>query len=213
MKEQEFKRVPLSIQLTIDDFIYVGYRKPINALYMHINTHNSIASTLSVEYYTAAGWAPLEVCDETNALSRSGFITWERQTDGANITVAGKELCWFRIASNDDLDAVEFQAINLLFSDDNTICALDPALIDECYYPAGQTSHVLSHVAAKNYIMSQLRGQGYVKSVDGVEENINQWDILDIYELRDAANYYVISQIYFQLSDDPNDECGAKDAE
>lgn len=210
MEAQDFKRDSFTVQMTTDDFIYVGFKKLINALYFHILTPNAVTSSLTLEYYSNTGWKTLDMCDETNAFSRSGFMTWERPTDGANVTVAGKELCWFRIATNDDIDPVEFQAINLLFSDDNTMCAIVPALVDPCFYPEGQTSHILTHVAAKNYIMSKLRGQGYVKSVGGSEENVNQWDILDIYELRDAANYYVISQVYFNLSDDPEDQYWAK---
>lgn len=209
MQAQDFKRDSFSIQLTTDDFIYVGYEKLINALYIQMNTPNTIASSLTVEYYSESGWATLEACDETLAFTRNGFITWERPTDGANVTVAGKELCWFRISSNDDIDAVDFEAISLLFSDDHTICAYEPSLNDPCFYAEGETSHLLRHLAARNYIMSKIRRK-YSKEEGGVTKNVNMWDVLDIFEIREAANYYAISQIYFNLAEGPDDAYWAK---
>ena len=207
---QDFKRDSFTVTLTIDDFIYVGYHKPINALYFHILQANTISSSLSFEYYSTSGWKALEVADDTRAFSRSGFVTWERVEDAADITVGGIEGCYVRLAANDDIDPVEFQAINLVFSDDNDVCSEVPALIDACFYPQGQNSHILQHVAAKNYIMGRLRSLGYIKHTESGEQNINEWDVLDIYELRQASTYYAISQIYFNLSDTADDQYWAK---
>lgn len=207
---QDFKRDSFNITLTTDDFIYVGYKKVINALYFQLEQLNTVSSSLAVEYYSDAGWSQLEVSDDTRAFSRSGFMTWARPSNAANLTVGGKELCWIRIASNDNISLVEFQAINLVFSDDNDICTEAPALVDECFYQQGATSHILQHVAAKNHIMSSLRKVGYVKSTDNGEQNINEWDVLDVYELRQASMYYAIGQIYFNLADSTEDQYWAK---
>lgn len=207
---QDFKRDSFQITMTTDDFIYVGYRKSINALYIAMDVVNTISSSLNVEYYGESMWTTLEVSDDTRAFTRNGFITWERVSDAANVTIAGEELCWIRIATNDDIDPVTFQAINLIFADDHDMCSEVPALIDPCFYPESQTSHILQHVASKNYIMSRLRSLGYIKNSSTGEENINEWDVLDIYELRQSAMYYSIAQIYFNLSDDPDDQYWAK---
>lgn len=207
---QDFKRDNFAITLTTDDFIYIGYHKPINALYVAMATANTNSTSLSVEYYGESLWTALTVSDDTRGFSRNGFITWERPDDPADLTVAGLERCWIRIAVNDDSSAINFQAINLVFSDDNDICQEVPALDDACFYPAGQTNHLIQHVAAKNYIMSRLRSLGYVKYDSNGEQNINEWDILDIFEMRQASTYYTISQIYFNLSDDPDDQYWAK---
>ena len=207
VEAQDFKRDTFNITMTTDDFIYVGFYKSINALYAQLVTANTNTSSLTMEYFTDQSvWSTLEISDDTRAFSRSGFITWTRPDDAANTTVAGKELCWVRISSNDDLTVASFQALNLLFSDDNDICADTPDLIDDCFYPSGQTSHVLNHLAAKNYIMGRLRSLGYVKTGANGEENITEWDVLDVYELRLASTYYAISQIYFNLSDNVDDQ-------
>lgn len=211
VESQDFKRDNYQVTLTTDDFIYIGFRKVFNAVYVSLEAVNAVSSSLSLEYYTEDSvWAPLEISDDTRALSRSGFINWQRPSDAAPLTVGGVEACYVRLSANDDIDPVTIQAINLVFSDDNDICQEVPALIDACFYPQGQTSHILLHVAAKNYIMGRLRSLGYVKETSSGEQNINEWDILDIYELRMASTYYAISQIYFNLSDNVEDQYWAK---
>ncbi len=202
----DFKRDTFSATLTTDDFMYVGYHKPINALYIAMTTPNTITSSMSFEYYSDSGWVALEVSDDTKALIRDGFVNWTRVTDAAEISIAGISACWIRFAANDDIDPVTFQAINLLFSDDNDMCSEVPALVDPCFYPSGQTSHLLQHSATKNYIMSRLRSLGYIKQTASGEENINEWDVLDVFELKQAAMYHAIAQIYFNLSDDVDDQ-------
>lgn len=207
---QDFKRDTFNITLTTDDFIYVGFKKTINALYFALEQVNTITSSLSIEFFSDEGWSQLEISDDTRAFSRSGFITWLRPLNGELVTIAGKELCWIRISSNDNIDLVEFQAINLVFSDDNDICSEVPALVDTCFYQQGASSHILQHVAAKNYIMSRLKTVGYINFTETGEQNINEWDILDVYELRQASTYYAISQIYFNLSDNVEDQYWSK---
>lgn len=210
MEAQDFKRDSVQLTLTTDDFIYFGYRKVINAIYIQLNQFNSNTSSLSFEYYSTSGWKSIEVSDDTKALSRSGFVTWERPTDAANVTVDGITACWLRFAPNDDLTVIELQALNLIFSDDNDVCSEVPSLIDACFYPQGQSSHILTHVSARNYIMGRLRSLGYIKLTANGEENVNQWDILDIYELRQASTYFTIAQIYLNLSDNVDDQYWVK---
>lgn len=201
----DFKRDTFNITLTTDDYIYIGYKKPINAVYVAMTVLNTLSSSLAFEYYTESGWVSLEVCDDTKALTRNGFITWDRVENAADFTVDGIEACWVRLSSNDDLDQVTFQAINLIFADDHDMCDEVPALVDPCFYPSGQTSHLLQHVATKQYIMNRLKAKGYVKTTTNGDANIDEWDVLDIYDLKQAATYYSISQIYFNLSDDIDD--------
>lgn len=210
---QNFTRDPFTITLTTDDFLYIGFRKPINALYAQMATTNTLPTTITAQYYTSdAVWSNVEISDDTKGLTRSAFITWNRPTDSEAVTVNGEELHWIRFSVSSDTSAVDFQAINLILADDNDMAQEVPDLIDDCFYPDGQTSHILQHVASKNYIMSRLRTLGYVRhiSASGAEENIDQWDILDIYELRTAATYYSIAQVYFNISDNVEDQYWSK---
>jgi hypothetical protein len=98
----------------------------------------------------------------------------------------------------------------LIFADDNSVLAVEPSLIDPDFYPSGQTSYILQHIAAKNFIMSRLKSKGYIKYGPDGTENITEWDILDIYEMRQAACYYAVAQIYFNFSDNTEDQYWAK---
>lgn len=207
---QDFMRDEFAIDFADQDHLYIGYHKPINAFYVQLNAINTTLNEVVFEYYNGTSWSELDVADDTKVLSRSGFVTWERLEDSASFEVDSKDLHWVRIRFDGVTTGVIFQAINLIFADDNDVYAEEPALIDPAFYPNGQTSYILQHVAAKNKIMAELRKLKYVKVTEDGQENINEWDILDIYEMRQAACYYAIGQIYFNFSDDPDDQYWAK---
>lgn len=215
VEAQDFRRDNVALELAETDHLYVGFRKPINALYAAFETPSEGDYSLSVEYFSESGWAALEVSDGTKGFSRNGFITWQRPSDADKSAVNDIDAHWVRIQVNQEsgvpasLECV-LQGLNLVLSDDNDIASEVPALVDVRFMPKNQTSHILQHVATKMYIIGRLRNLGYIKHVGNNEENIDQWDILDVYELRNAANYYTISQIYFNLSDNPEDQYWAK---
>jgi hypothetical protein len=216
---QDFRRDNFDVELEANDYIYVSHSKQINALYAQLETPSLNEATLKVEYFNKnAQWVELQISDGTKGFSRNGFITWQRVSDADKSAVNDVSGVWVRISqvggspSGEDSSAFEarFQGINLVFSEDNDIASEAPALLDDAFYPHGQTSHILQHLASKNYIMSRLRNLGYIKHTDEGIENINEWDLLDIYEIRQAATYYSIGQVYFNLSDNVEDQYWAK---
>jgi len=212
---QDFKRDPFTITMTTDDFIYIGFNKQINAFYVQMDTENTITSTMKLEYFSPIGWIELDISDDTKALTRNGFVSWERiKADNDNppeeTIINGDTEIWVRMSIADNIDPVDFQAINIIFSDDNDMSQEVPALVDPCFFPTGQTSHILNHVASKNYIMGRLKNGEYVNNTEDGEENITEWDVLDIYELRQSSNYYAIAHVYFNLSDNVEDQYWAK---
>ena len=156
----DFKRDTFDAVMTTDDFLYVGFRKTINALYLQISAVNTIATTMTVEYYNGTTWVDLEAIDDTNGFTRSAFINWLRPDDAEAITIDGEETCWIRLSVSEDTSTITFQAINIIFSDDNDICQEVPALVDACFFTSGQKNHILKHVASNNKIMSRLRSIG-----------------------------------------------------
>lgn len=213
---QNFVRDPISLNLAPADYLYVGYTKPINAIFAAFVTPNEGNNPVQVEYFAdGATWKPLIVSDDTKNFTRNGFITWNRVDDVDKSAVNDTSAYWLRLSFADSNEepanmVASLQGLNLVFADDNDIASEAPALIDSAFYPAGQNSHILQHVATKNYIISRLRNLGYMKITESGDENINQWDLLDIYEIRQAAMYYAISQIYFNLSDNVEDQYWAK---
>ncbi len=204
----DFKRDTFTFTLDIDGIIYIGFYKKISAAYIHMTIPNTIAGELTAEYFDGTVWQPLVLNDDTKGLTRDGLINWETQDDQELVTIDSVEAQFIRIKTDQlTIDPVTFQAINIIFSEDQDICTEVPQLINDCFYPPGQTSFILNHVASRNYIMQRLRNVGYVKfDADNVEKNITEWDILDVLEIRQASMYYTITQIYLNLSDTDDDQ-------
>jgi len=201
-----FKRDTVDITLATGQYIYVGFKKQINALYFHANVFNESLSDLTGEYYNGA-WTEFDLDDCTDGFNRDGFIHWDRVSDGESVAVDDCEMCWWRFSVNIDTTMMTIQALNILFSDDDDLCTQSPALIDPCFYSAGAASHILYHVSARDKIISELRRLGYITNSGN---SIDEWDILDIEEFKLASTYYAISQIYFNLSDSPEDQYWTK---
>jgi hypothetical protein len=194
-------------ELDTGKYLYVGYDKVISALYLYLGaTVNLAGGSMIVEYWNGTAWTQLSVVDQTQYLKMSGIINWKAPTDATETTIEGLPKCWVRLSGTSlSTLAITFQYVGLLFSDDTDIGLEYPSVLKECFYPQGKTDFVIYHIAAKDYIMSELLRKGYTKKVDGKTEPINQWDVLNIYELRQASLYYAMSQIFFNLSDNSSD--------
>lgn len=188
-------------------YLYVGYCKKIGALYIHLDeTKNIIVGTMKLEYWNGTAWTQVTAVDQTSYLKRSGIINWAPPADAAANTVDGISNYWIRISGSiTATPAVDISYVGLVFSDDYDIGLEYPSVLKECFYPQNESDFMIYHVSAKDYIMSELLRKGYTKTIDGVKEPINQWDVLDISELRQASLYYAMSQIFFNLSDNSND--------
>jgi hypothetical protein len=201
------------------DNLYVGFYKPINALYVELETVDALGSTLTLEAWDGASWSQIDVQDQTKGLSRSGFITWDR-SDMSKTTVNGKEQYWVR-ANFDNGNVAVVSGANLVFSDDQMLLREFQNVLDPRILGNGNSSHIIQHVAARNLIVQMLRNEGYIKKEQNyfanekqdTIENITQWDLLDIYEIREAATYLTLSKIFFLLSDEVDDNWWTKHRE
>ena len=199
-----FSRDSVNGQLDVNKFLYFGLNKPVKSVYAYVNTASN-NDPLILEYYNGTSWLPLEIFDDSKKLTRSGLICWDLPSDQVEHTVNSITKCWFRFR-NDANKPFNLNGLGVLFSDDNDIVKEFPQLMDDCYYSPGKTDHILFHAASKEYIMSRLRTLGYVKTGSNGEENINEWDVLDVFELQQASLYYTIGQIFFNLSDNNQDQ-------
>ena len=200
-----------SVTLTVanaTDYVYIGYEKPINAVYVDIITPNGVAGTSTLEFYNGSSWVSLaNSSDDTQGLFRSGFIKWDREQDNqvAN-TVDSKEAFWYRIKPSVDRTGIVVSGINLIFSDDYEL-SLENPLINNVEFLGDESNHIKYHVATKREIIQKFRNQNYIKynSVTGDKEDINCWDLLDAEEVKLAATYLTLAKIYFAVSDNPED--------
>lgn len=194
------------IQLDTNKYLYIGFSKPIRYVYTYLQTFNTAGENLVLEYYNGSAYVPLSICDDTNNLGESSIINWDPQSDAQNDTVLGQTKCFVRLSATGPMDTITVKGINILFSDDSDIQVEFPAILRDCYYPEGETDFIKYHITARNYIMQRLRSLGYVNTSGDLDSNITEFDVLDIFELRQASLYYAMSQIFFTLSDNVDDQ-------
>lgn len=194
--------------LSDSDYVYIGFNKPINSFFVQLTAFNTNAAELSLDYYNGSTWTPVQgFLDDSKALSRSGFITWDRnQANEAMTVVSTTELYWYRISTNAILEEVTLQTITGLFSDDQDLMIEIPE-ITTAYMPS-KTSHFNAHLAARNDIIQALRNQGNrtLNHSSGEDKDLTFWDILEIEQLKQASVYLALSKIFFNLSDQIDDK-------
>lgn len=211
---QDFSRDPFTIEMVAaDDKLYIGYRKPINAIYLQITTANVNANALTLKYYNGSAFAAATKLDETNGLTRSGFISWNRNlTDEAATTINSIEAFWYEITVSADHSSTIIRGINTVFADDNDLKTVVPSINSSKFYVASETSHILAHVAARDDIIQYLRRSGNykVEQDTGGLKDINIFDILQINQMREAAKWKALSVIFGDRSDEPEDSFDIK---
>ena len=220
----------LPIQATPSvDYLYIGRRKQFNALYIEIDNdyRNLVATSLTAQYYkdSDSTWTSLPLyVEDTKAFNRSGFIKWElpetSDTDSTSlwgdVAVNSVTRYWIRIAVGANVTSTtKIRGINIVFADDNDLKSEDYGILN--YRPKDEDgtqsqSHILSHVAAKEAILDKLNRDGKIKTdaESGSLVNLDEWDLLNVNQIRQAAKYKALSKIYFESSDNKEDVYWAK---
>jgi hypothetical protein len=199
--------------IAAEDYLYLGYTKPFGASYLKMTTANLNANTLALEYWNGTAWTSRSLTDETLGMTRSGFMMWD-STGMSSTTVNSIEAYYVRLKPSADHSATTARAINLVFSDDTALKGEFFEIDNANLLPAGETDHIVTHVAARNTIIQSLRNQQYIKvNADGEYVNLSQWDLFDLFEIRQAAIMLTLSKIFFNLSDDLDDMWWSKHRE
>jgi len=201
-----------------EDYLYVGFEKPINRFYVEMSVKNTVSNSFSAEYNAAAGFTALPgFLDDSRGFTRSGFVNWERPVDLATddktlevtVEVNGQEAFWYRFRPTSTHDALTaLQGLNIVFADDEDIRAeIQELSTDPRWKPSNTDSHILIHQSARDEIIQKMRRWQLRKKKEGqvFAEDITQWDLLDSPQLRMSATYLAVSKIYFNNSTDPED--------
>lgn len=198
-----------SITLDTDNYIYIGYYKPIKQIYFDIPTPNTNANAISLEYFNGTDWTAMEVIDGTSNLLRSGYIQWLEISDWEANTVDDSEQYWIRISTDTLHSAATYNFIGLLYSEDRELLLENPYIL-ETDLLMDEDNHLKAHVASRDMIIQQLSNKNYKKSSDFKPVRITAWDLLDVQEVRQAATFLALSKIYFNLSDKTDDSWANK---
>ena len=175
----------------------------------------------------------LEIEDaDIDKLSIGDTLIFDTSLDGLQVAIvtakdstAGAAYIDFAPSTTNPVDdntdifkPVIIDGINVLFSSDIDIIEITPYIENNInYLPKGYTSFVPYHQAARKSIIQDLRNKGKAKynNKDFNDSNLRwsnltQFDILDREELLEAARNKVMALMYFNMSDDPEDNFSAK---
>ena len=189
-----------AVILNASQYIYVGFRKQLSQLFIELEIANINDIDLVVEKYTTA-WTPVEIEDETNNLTKSGFIFISDIDGETTTTVESDELYWIRISASASTSSAVLKMINLVFSSEDDLLEDEPDVAK--FYPESIDSHIYSLIASRKYIVRKINngGQHKYNATDLRYSQLNQFDIFDIHELREASNYYALYKIYHNISE------------
>lgn len=206
----DFSRDAFSLTLNKDtSYLYVGFYKPINSCFVSLSTANTNANSFTAEIYNGSSWtAATDFYDDTKGFTRSGFMTWDRnQTNQASTAINSTSLFWIRLRPSVTHSATILNGLNFLFADDQDLTYEVPEITDTNHL-AGKSSHILTHVAARNEILQSLNNKDYKKlnPTTSYREDLTAWDILEGSQLKQAAVYLALSKIYFNFSDATDDK-------
>jgi len=200
-----------TVELLSTEYLYISHdTKPVNNFYIEIKTPNEETSVISIEYYDGSAWKYISnINDETNGLTRSGFLTFER-VDAEKVEVNSIEKHWLRLSVDADTSEVEINGINIVFSNDIDLKEELPEYAD--YLPVGETTFIGRHQSAKRDIIQSLRNVGNTKKLEGnfISTDIDEYDILNPLQFRQASKYLVLSKIFFNISDEVDDKYSEK---
>ena len=205
-KACDFTRDNISVELVaLEDHIYIGHHKPFNTVYAEMFTPNTVSNDLVAEYFNGTVWTTLELADESMGFTRSGFIFWNK-VGMRSTAINAVERFYIRVKPSVNQSNTSIRAINLVFADDSAMRSEFPEITNTELLPPGEKSHIMTHVASRNFILHQLRNHYQKANPTGsFYQKINQFDLIDIFEIREAAVFLSLSKIFFNLSDSPDD--------
>lgn len=210
----DFDRDQFTITLDKDtSYFYVGFYKPIRAFYVELGTPNLNVGNFTAQYYNGTAFVDLVgLYDESACLTRSGFIQWDKnQTDETETTIDSEKMYFYRFRPSVSHSATVINGLNIVFSDDTDL----KREFFEIYKfkPAGENSHILSHVAARDEIIQVLRGSQTTIKNNGNRDDLNAFDLHDIGQIKTASTYLTLSKIFSSVTDDNDDIYKTKAAE
>jgi hypothetical protein len=196
--------------------LYVGHYKPIKNLYIEM-IEGAEEDQLSLQYFNGTDFVGVSnIEDHTYGLTKSGLIRFdELGTSFKESTIGGKKLFWFKL-TNQALTTPLIKGISLVLSNDSDLSFV-PSL--SSYLPNGFDSWIAFHQEATNQVIQMIRNSGKTirQEKGGSSRHINvkqvdQFDLLDIEEFRNASKYYALYLIFDHISKGDNDSFYQKSA-
>ena len=186
--------------------IFIGYYKPVKNFYVELVDTDS-EENLIVEFFDGQNFIPVnELEDLSYGLGRSGLIRFS-ETLSVSKNLFGKTLHWLKVTTSNPTE-VFIKGINLVLSNDRDLSFV-PNL--QSYLPNGLDSWIAFHQEATSHVVQYLRNSGKTIRQTVTSNNVlnlkhvDQFDLLEIEEFKNASKYYALHLIFDYISKDDND--------
>lgn len=213
-KDINFYGKEVSLVMTSTSNLDVGFKKPINQIYVEIKTPNASNVNITAQRWINGSWANLNIVDQTNGFKNSGFIFFDEDSQTTESNINGSNQFWVRLKVNGNTSGIVLNGINLVFNNLEDLRMEEPSI--EKFFPREIQSHIYSIVAARDFILRRINNAQplnyYSRPIDALKgnyqidiRNLNQFDIFDVNELRDCSTYYTLYKIFANRSDEADD--------
>ncbi len=211
--QDELATVPLAF-VAAEDYVYIGQHFPVNNFFVQMDTINTNASVLSIEYWcgTINGWkAAVDILDGTTSggktFARSGVVQfspapayiWQRVGDSTNevmptgLTASSVyNVYWLRIKASANISAgTDAKRICYAFTRSQQLDNLD-VTIDQFLtsFNASKTNWDDEIVTASIHVVADLKRRGVI---------IHNGEIIRFEDISMACDYKTLSIIYKNL--------------
>lgn len=184
--------------LTATDCLLVGMQYPFNNFFLNIDTPNTLASILTLEYWDGSNWVPaVDVLDGTSSagvsLAKSGHILfsldrtktgWQKVTDPTQGSHPSEldnlkiyDLYWLRVSFNADLDVLtKLQELGFAFTTGDKLKSIK-AEVDK-FLPAfktGKTNWIPEIMTASKMMVTEFKKAGLVLGAQQVVRLDDFW--------------------------------------
>lgn len=217
LRLKDYLSPEVPFEFDVGQFVHVGFEKPFSQFYMEFGTAEAGILDITFEYWNGTAWTALNVIDETEDFSKSGFVFWTRPDDWAKTTANSKNQFWVRMSTDVDISVgVTLKGLNILFSNDLDLIGIRSNIVSK---HNNRNSWIDKHEEARKWIIQKLRNAGNVifkESVNALSvddknvvrfKDLTAFDLLEPFELREASKYYAIAMIYLnELTDEAEDK-------
>ena len=200
-KMDDFTNEAIELDLSASP-LYIGFSKPLKEIYFELeaSSHNV---GLSVSFWNGTSWTLISNLEDTTfGLLCSGLIRWQEGLNQVKKDHDGSgEKYWVKLSASSPA-IVLINGINLVLSNDKDLSFV-PNLSD--FLPEQSTSFIAFHQEARNMIVQMLRNSGKkITKFDNITNNnliletrqIDQFDLLNIEEFRNASKYLALHLIF-----------------
>lgn len=190
--------------------LFIGFHKPLKSIYVELQSRIAVDS-LEVEFWNGSAFAAMSgIEDETEGLTKSGPIRFSNEEQlKHDFDSSGKELYWIKITPSNNPALVGIFGINLVLSNDKDF-GFVPNILD--YLPDNLNSWIGFHEEARNTIVQTIRNSGKkIYQHETLEtRQVDQFDLLQIDEFRNASKYLALHLIFDFLSKGEDDHYSVK---